>query len=132
MKFVYNDGGRSKYFKAQNVGDCAVRAIAIAMKKDYLEVYKDLKKLNKGDSCRNGTPKNVWKKYMESNGWRWIPCMTIGSGCQVHLDENELPKGRLVVSVSKHLVCVENGVVYDTYDCTREGSRCVYGYYKKV
>lgn len=132
MKFVFDDGGRSKYFKAENVGDCAIRAIAIAMEKDYLEVYEALKKLNGGKSCRNGTPKKVDKEYIRSQGWKWQPCMTIGQGCKVHLNENELPNGTLIVQVSKHLVCVKDGVIYDTYDCSRNGTRCVYGYWYKL
>ena len=60
---------------------------------------------------------------------KWHPLMTIGSGCKVHLREEELPKGTLIVRVSKHLTCVKDGVLYDTYDCTRESTRCVYGYY---
>lgn len=131
MKFVYDDGGRSKYYKAGDVRDCCVRSIAIATGEDYKVVYDELKRLNNGKSCRNGTPKKVWKKYMESIGWKWIPTMTIGSGCTVHLTEDELPKGTLIVSVSKHLTCVKDGVLYDTFDCTRDGNRCVYGYYVK-
>ena len=55
--------------------------------------------------------------------------MKIGSGCTVHLLADELPKGRLVVSVSKHEVAVIDGEIHDIYDCSRDGSRCVYGYY---
>ena len=131
MKYVYDDGGRSKYFQASNVGDCAVRAIAIATGKDYLDVYNDLKKLNNGKSCRNGTPKKVDKLYLKKLGWEWTPTMKIGSGCQTHLDDNELPMGTLIVQVSKHLVCVKDGVIYDTHDCSRGGTRCVYGYWSK-
>ena len=130
MKFIYNDGGRSKYFKAANVGDCAVRAIAIATGIDYKQVYNDLKKLNGGKSCRNGTPKKVDKKYLTQLGWVWVPTMQIGQGCKVHLEADELPSGTLIVSVSGHLTCVKDGVLYDTYDCTRGGNRCVYGYWK--
>ena len=57
--------------------------------------------------------------------------MFIGKGCQVHLNENELPEGTLIVSVSKHLTCVKNHKLFDTYDCSRNGKRCVYGYYVK-
>lgn len=131
MKFIYDDGGRSKYFKASGVGDCAVRAIAIATGIDYKEVYNDLKKLNGGKSCRNGTPKKVDKKYLTQLGWIWTPCMEIGSGCQTHLSSSELPSGTLIVAVSKHLTCVKDGVIYDTYDCSRGGDRCVYGYWRK-
>ena len=128
MEFIYNDGGRSKYFKASHVGDCAVRAIAIAMNKDYKEVYDDLKKLNGGQSCRNGTPKKVDKKYILSQGWIWHG-INRGAGECCRLTEEDLPEGSLIVSVSKHLTCVKDGVIYDTYDCSRDGERTVYGYY---
>ena len=39
MKWIYNDGGRSKYYKATNVRDCVCRAIAIANNEDYKMVY---------------------------------------------------------------------------------------------
>lgn len=131
MKFVFNDGGRSNYFKAKDVGDCAIRAIAIATGLDYKKVYDDLKALNGGKSCRDGTPKKVDKKYLTQLGWIWHPTMEIGSGCKVHLNEKELPSGTLIVAVSKHLTCVKDGVLYDTYDCTRDGNRCVYGYWTR-
>jgi hypothetical protein len=38
-------------------------------------------------------------------------------------------KGVLIVKLSHHLSCVKNGVLYDIYDCTRDGNRCVYGYW---
>lgn len=131
MKFVYDDGGRSKYFKATDVGDCAIRAITNATGIDYLKVYNDLKELNGGKSCRNGTPKKVDKAYIQSLGWKWKPTMLVGKGCKVHLREDELPSGTLIVQVSKHLTCVKDGVLYDTYDCSRDGTRCVYGYWYK-
>ena len=128
MEFNYNDGGRSKYFKASNVRDCAIRAISIATKKDYKEVYDSLKKLNNGVSCRNGTPKKVDKKYLTKEGWKWVACIKPGTGMLVHLNENELPsRGTIIIQVSKHLTCLVDGVLNDTYDCTREGERGVYG-----
>lgn len=55
--------------------------------------------------------------------------MQIGQGCKVHLRADELPQGRLVVSLSKHHSAVIDGVVHDTFDPNRDGTRCVYGYY---
>jgi len=132
MDFEYSDGGRSKYFKAKSVGDCVVRSIAIATKQDYKETYNALSRLmGKGNSPRNGVSKKIIKKYITSIGWEWVPTMKIGQGCKVHLNNKELPRGRLIVSVSKHLTAVIDGVIYDTYDCSRDGNRCVYGYFKK-
>lgn len=68
---------------------------------------------------------------MNDLGWTWVPTMQIGQGCKVHLRAEELPAGRLVVSVSKHETAVIDGVINDIYDCSRDGTRCVYGYYIK-
>ena len=134
MKFVYADGGRSAYFKAGNVGDCVTRAICNATGRDYKEVYKALsaaqKKVSGKRSARDGVNRKVLKHYIEREiGARWVACMGIGTGCRVHLCAEELPKGKLIVNLSGHLSCVKDGVLYDTYDCTRGGSRCVYGYW---
>jgi hypothetical protein len=56
--------------------------------------------------------------------------MLIGQGCKVHLRSDELPSGRLIVRVSGHITSMIDGVLHDTYDCSRNGTRCVYGYYK--
>ena len=48
MKWVYDDGGRSKYFKG-TTDDCVARAIAIATGKDYKEVYDLINKYSKED-----------------------------------------------------------------------------------
>lgn len=142
MRFVYDDGGRSKYFSASNVGDCVTRAIANATGKDYKEVYDALNSLarkertgtrkRKVSNSRSGVFKYSYKKYIEEElGWVWVPCMQIGSGCKVHLSEDELPKGTIIINVSKHLTCMKDGVLYDTYDCSRGGDRCVYGYWRE-
>jgi len=55
--------------------------------------------------------------------------MGIGTGCKVHLREEELPKGKIIASVSKHLTTVIDGIIHDTHDPQRNGTRCVYGYY---
>jgi hypothetical protein len=56
--------------------------------------------------------------------------MQIGHGCRVHLRADELPTGRLIVVVSRHLTAVLDGVIHDTFDPSRQGTRCVYGYYR--
>ena len=139
MEWVYDDGGRSQYFKAEHVGDCVCRAIAIATGKDYKQVYDDINRLAKKErtskrkrgvsSARNGVYKGTVKKLMAEYGWTWHPTMQIGSGCTTHLRASELPMGRLLVSVSRHETAVIDGVLHDTYDCSRDGTRCVYGYW---
>ena len=83
----------------------------------------------KRSSARNGIHKATIQRYLQSLGFTWTPTMQIGSGCKVHLRAAELPKGRLIVSISKHLTAVINGAIHDTHDCSRNGTRCVYGYW---
>lgn len=152
MEFVHNDGGRKDAGYKGETGDCVTRAIAIATGKPYQEVYDAMwegirnyresrwdrlaKRLNlvkgtgrKASSPRRGVHRKIFGPYLESLGWKWVPTMKIGSGCKVHLRPEELPKGRLIVKVSKHLTCVIDGVIHDTYVEDRDGLRCVYGYY---
>jgi len=143
--WIYNDGGRAAAGFKGKAGDCVCRAIAIATSKPYREIYDDLRAL--GWSARGPTAygwrdpvdgliipaektRVLEREYIESLGWRWTPTMAIGSGCRVHLRADELPLGRLIVQVTHHLVAVIDGVIHDTYDCTRGGSRCVYGFYQ--
>ena len=130
------DGGRSLYFKGE-VGDCFVRALAIASSQDYLKVYNKVKDACKQDkskrksSQRTGMHVKLAKKIMEDLGWLWVPTMAIGSGCTTHLRADELPKGRLLCRLSKHYAAVVDGVVHDNHDPRRGGTRCVYGYWRK-
>lgn len=139
MEWVYDDGGRAAAGFTGEARDCVVRAIAIATGVPYMDVYLALREkiseletpARRGgmSSPRNGVHKDTIRKYLTGLGWRWIPTMGIGTGCKVHLRPEELPAGRLIASVSKHCVAVVDGVIRDTHDPSREGTRCVYGYY---
>ena len=139
MKYEYNDGGRLIAGYRGSTSDCVTRAIAIVTNKPYQEVY-DLvnsygsqerksskqKKSNSRTGVRNATV----RKIMKDLGFEWTPTMAIGSGCKVHLRESELPSGRIIASVSKHIVAIVDGVIHDTHDPSRDGTRCVYGYWR--
>lgn len=165
MEFVYDDGGRAAAGFKGSTGDCVVRAIAIASGKPYAEVYNALRegikdtrtrrsryfKPRGSASPRNGVSRVVYEPYLLSLGFTWVPTMKIGQGCTTHLVAEELPKGTLIVRLSKHLTTVIDGVIHDTYNPQRgatywygEGDyaanrpprvspdRCVYGYYIQV
>lgn len=129
LQFIYNDGGRSRYFKATGVGDCVTRAFAIATKRDYKEMYNLIKGVAK-ETPRDGVKISAVRKVAEMLGARWVPTMKIGQGCKVHLAKGEVPEeGNIVCQVSNHLTAVINGVINDTYNPSRGGNRCVYGYW---
>lgn len=145
MRFVQNDGGRQAAGYKGKTGDCVCRAIAIASGKDYQDVYETLadgnasqrksKRMDRAAGKQTaaegiGVSRKWFKDYMRDLGFKWFTTMTIGSGCKTHLKEGELPMGRLVVALSKHYCAVVDGVIHDTYDGSRGGKRCVYGYWK--
>ena len=136
LLFKYNDGGRAAAGYRGRVRDCATRAIAIATDRSYEDIYRALAEEAAAEAValrrnhpRTGLRKNTVKRYLKRIGWRWTATMRIGSGCKVHLRSGELPAGRLIVAVSKHLCAVIDGVLHDTHDCSRGGRRCVYGYW---
>ena len=153
MYFIYDDGGRSAAGYKGSAGDCVTRAIAIATGEPYRNVYDSLfaglkdhaatrrdrvaKRIARGCGRRGTTPRNgiarkVYEKYLSALGWKFTPTMSIGSGCKVHMRSEELPPGRLIARLSRHLAAVVDGVVRDTHDPSRQGTRCVYGYYTKI
>ena len=148
LELKIDDGGRANAGYKGMAGDCVVRSIAIAANLSYKKVYEDLYQANeifrttsktklarslkqKNDSPRTGTHRVVLKKYLLQLGWKWTPTMFVGQGCKVHLKKDELPNGTLIVSCSKHITVVKDGILHDTYDCSRNGTRCVYGYWKQ-
>ncbi len=136
MPYVYDDGGRTDAGFRGDAGDCVTRAIAIATETPYRDVYDALAGFRhaltgKSKSAREGMPRVAYDAFLELLGWEWVPTMRIGQGCTVHLRADELPAGRLVVRVSKHMAAVVDGVLHDTHDCSRDGTRCVYGYWRE-
>lgn len=137
IEWVFDDGGRADAGYKGFTGDCVIRSIAIATETPYKEVYDAIHKIakdkplkgQKSASPRNGVFRPHYEAYLKTLGWEWIPTMKIGQGCKVHLRASELPSGRLIASVTKHLCAVIDGVIHDTHDPSRDGKRCVYGVY---
>tara|TARA_R100000808_G_scaffold1189_1_gene5608 strand:- start:2807 stop:3199 length:393 start_codon:yes stop_codon:yes gene_type:complete len=126
--FQYNDGGRAETGRKGYTSDCVARSVAIASGLPYQEVYDRMaegnatqrrSKHDKGKRVRTASHgisvKRKWfKDYMRELGFEWTPTMEVGSGCKVHLKSDELPEGRLVCKVSKHVTAVIDGVINDT------------------
>ena len=144
MKVVITDGGRFLAgFSGLGKGDCVARSLAIVTGRPYREIYDRLAEGNAtqrrskrtGKKGRTANEGINWKRkwfsdYVAELGLVWVPTMQIGSGCTVHLRDGELPMGRLLVNVSRHATAVIDGVIHDTHDCSRGGTRCVYGYWR--
>ena len=148
ITYECDDGGREAAGWRGAGGDCVTRAIAIASGRPYQEIFDRLaeghatqrrSKRERQSQSRTGcktalhgifTKRKWFKDYMKELGFEWTATMGIGTGCQVHVRADELPtEGRLVLKLSKHSAAYVDGVLRDTYDCSRDGTRCVYGYY---
>ena len=140
IAFRHDDGGRAAAGFKGETRDCVTRAIAIATGLPYLEVYQAINERaeqerpdarGRRSSARTGVRRVTYEPFLRSLGWRWVATMAIGSGCRVHLRADELPAGRIIVRVSRHFAAVIDGVLHDTEDSSRGGTRCVYGYFTK-
>jgi hypothetical protein len=141
MKFNYNDGGRKEAGYKGDASDCFVRSVCIAGDYSYQHIYdlvndycqheRQTKTMRSRSSSRTGVHTKTSKIIFDALGFEWTPTMFIGSGCKVHLREKELPKGVIIARVSKHWCAIIDGVIHDTHNPDRDGTRCVYGYWRK-
>lgn len=102
------------------VGDCVVRAISKVENMSWYDVYIDI--------CAQGMylsdmpdSNRVWMAYLKNIGYKLtlLPsdcpnCFTIEDFCE------EFPKGKYLVSTGSHLVCIEDGNLFDTWDSSKE------------
>jgi hypothetical protein len=141
MTYTHTDGGRAAAGFKGSASDCATRALALAAEIPYREAYNLINEYAAAEipsrrrrgksSARTGVHTVTFKKVMADLGWEWTPTMQIGSGCTVHVKEDELPDGRLILNLSRHFAAFIDGVLHDTHDSSRDGTRCVYGYWHK-
>ena len=141
MKYwIYDDGGRAAAGYKGLTGDCGLRAMAIACEIPYKDAYallktfasleRKTKKRTGKSSMWRGIYVSTYKKMMNHLGWEWTPLCKISTKTKTHLRADELPEGKIICRVSNHYVAVIDGVIHDIYDCSRNGTRLVYGYWR--
>lgn len=105
---------------ARNVGDCAVRALSKALSIDWEAAYATL--AMSGFLMADMPSSNaVMAAILRKNGFyrHIIPnkcpdCYTIEDFADEH------PNGVYVVGTGEHVVTIEDGIVYDSWDSRRE------------
>lgn len=104
----------------RNVGDCVVRAIAIATGKPWLEVYDDLHRVGRRFYDMPSS-NDVWGRYLYRMGFEpfILPaacpeCVTVREFARM------FPNGRYIVGTGSHAVAVIGGNYYDTWDSGNE------------
>jgi len=153
-RWVKDDGGRGRPDIARGrrgeTNDCVARAIAIATQRPYREVHDALtaatvryvavsdsdwarRARRRGGVCvfhaDHGVATEVYGPYLKRLGWKLTSTRELPRGKGVHLRADELPRGRLIVALPRHLVAVIDGVIHDTHDCSDEGRRRIQGYW---
>lgn len=115
MLVYYNPNPMSK-----NVGDCTVRAISRATGKSWEKTYVALalEGFLHGDMP---SANSVWGAYLRRQGFfrHIVPdtcpdCYTVGDFAADH------PQGTYILALSGHVVCVEDGKIYDSWDSSGE------------
>ena len=107
--------------------DCTVRAISFFTGKSWDEVYDDI--CAEGKRQRNMPSSNaVWSEYLRRFGYSRVPlpntcplCYTVKDFCIDH------PHGRYLLALYEHVVAVEDGYYYDTWD---SGDKTVLYYWR--
>ena len=99
-----------------NTGDCVIRAICKAFDMDWEKVYMDLT-VRGLQAAMWGDTNAVWEKYLREKGFvqQVLPstcpdCYTIADFSADH------PEGTYIVATGSHVVCVQDGDYYDTWD----------------
>lgn len=113
----------------KRVGDCTVRAISKALGQDWEETYTGLA-LQGFLMCDMPSANHVWGAYLRSKGYRRgsLPddcpeCYTVRDFCI------ENPTGRFILALSGHVVAVEDGQYFDSWDSGDETP--LYYWYRK-
>ena len=113
----------------RKVGDCAVRAIAKALKTDWETAYMLIcvNGYNMGDMPSSDS---VWGAVLRQNGFykKAVPntcpdCYTVSDFCR------DNPSGIFVLGFGGHVATVVDGDLYDSWDSSKEIP--VYYWYRK-
>lgn len=113
----------------RKVGDCAIRAVAKALDISWEEAYV-LVMVNGFRMGDMPSSNSVWGAVLRQNGFsmKAIPdscpdCYTAEDFCE------ECPKGTFVLGFGNHVATVIDGVIYDSWDSSKEIPQ--YVWYKK-
>ena len=104
--------------KRCTIGDCVVRALSVALRKSWDDVYIDL--VTEGFFIKDLPSANeTWSSYLYSKGFtkKSIPnrySYTIEDFCQEH------PYGTYVIGTGSHAVAIVNGDYLDTWNSGQE------------
>lgn len=105
---------------SRNVGDCAIRAVSVALDTDWETAFALItaNAFQMGDIPSSNA---VWGSVLRQNGFKRaiIPnncpdCYTAEQFAEDH------PKGTFVLGFGNHVATVKDGIIYDSWDSSKE------------
>ena len=113
----------------RRVEDCSVRAVAKALDIDWEKAYALI--TSAGFSmCDMPHSNSVWGAVLRQHGFNRTSIPNECPECYTAEDfARDNPKGTFVLSFGRHVATVKDGVLYDSYDSSREVPQ--YVWYKK-
>ena len=123
MYVPYNTNPKGNY-----VGDCVIRAISKVTNQDWEDTYINV--CMQGFMLRDMPSANhVWGAYLRSQGFKehLLPntcpdCYTVRDFCV------DYPQGTYMLATGTHVIAVENGQYYDSWD---SGSEVITSYWQR-
>lgn len=102
------------------VGDCTVRAISKATEQDWETTYAGLTAY--GFMLADMPNANhVWGAYLKSKGFkRYVIPDDLPSNYTVEDFCQDNPQGTYILAIDGHVVCVESGRYFDSWDSGQE------------
>tara|TARA_R110002012_G_scaffold309167_1_gene516021 strand:- start:548 stop:955 length:408 start_codon:yes stop_codon:yes gene_type:complete len=127
-KYIKDDGGRSKHFSGKDIGDCVIRACAIAFNQDYKVTMRELFDLA-FEMGNLPNAREVSRAYIESKGFvrHTTPKDKKGKKISIRNWSAECPSGSIIVLTREHLIAVVDNVQRDIW----LDERTVSSYYMK-
>ena len=101
-------------------GDCVVRAICKALDAEWLDVYLGLC-LDGAEFGDWGNTNGVWSAYLADRGFERHTIPSTCPNCYTMEDfSKDNPKGTFIVATGTHAVCIKDGVIYDSWNSSKE------------
>lgn len=102
--------------EGRNVGDCTVRALSKALDQDWEKTYIGLalEGFLRGDMPSSNA---TWGAYLKRKGFfrrMEHEDLTVSDFAERHL------QGTYILALSGHVVCIKDGVLYDSWDSGNE------------